>query len=105
MDDTRKGTISVAKRIVFLIGKTKAGSRRWVEQVGGLYSTRLGLRALASGMRQLAGTRKRDRRAYATPLAGLNSGHAEYNGLPGLNVNTARECMDSSNYFPRGFAV
>ena len=36
------------------------------------------MRELASGMRQLAGT-KRDRRAHAAPLAGLISGRAEYN--------------------------
>ena len=36
------------------------------------------MRALASGMRQLAGTKTRYRRAYATPLAGLISGRAEY---------------------------
>ena len=44
-----------------------------------LYATRPGLRALASGMRQLAGTRTRYRRAHATPLAQLVSGRAEYN--------------------------
>ena len=31
-----------------------------------------------SGMRQLAGTKTMDRRAHATPLAGLISGRAEY---------------------------
>ncbi len=36
-----------------------------------------GRRQLASGMRQLAGTRTRYRRAYDAPLAGLISGRVE----------------------------
>ncbi len=36
------------------------------------------VKQLASGMRQLAGTRTRHRRAHAAPLAGLISGRAEY---------------------------
>ena len=42
------------------------------------YSMWSGLRALASGMRQLAGTRTRYRRAHATPLAGLTQTRAKY---------------------------
>jgi len=41
------------------------------------------VRELASGMRQLAGTKTRYRRADAAPLTGLISGSAEYIELPG----------------------
>ena len=44
-----------------------------------LYSARSRVIELASGMRQLAGTRTRYRRAHAAPLAGLISGRAKYN--------------------------
>ncbi len=37
------------------------------------------VRELASGMRQLAGTKTRYRRAHAAPLAGITSGRAKYN--------------------------
>ncbi|GEM_PF-2335168 len=43
-----------------------------------LYSARSRVRELASGTRQLAGTRTRYRRAHAAPLAGLISGRAKY---------------------------
>jgi len=39
------------------------------------------VRELASGMRQLAGTKTRYRRAVAAPLAGLISGRAKYKGI------------------------
>ena len=41
------------------------------------------VRELASGTRQLAGTKTRSRRADTAPLAGHNSGSAEYIELPG----------------------
>ena len=37
-----------------------------------------GVRELASGMRQLAGTITRNRKAHAAPFAGLISGRAKY---------------------------
>ena len=43
------------------------------------------MRELASGMRQLAGNRKRYRRAYAAPLAELISGRAEYRTSKEIN--------------------
>jgi len=44
-----------------------------------LHHTRSKVSELASGMRQLAGTKTRYRRAHAAPLAGHISGRAKYN--------------------------
>jgi hypothetical protein len=47
-----------------------------------------------SGMRQLAGTKTRNQRAHATPLAGLISGRAEYNPCLSVNVSYVRRDAD-----------
>ena len=71
-----------------------------------LYSARSSVRELESGMRQLAGTRTRYRRAHAAPLAGLISGRAKYKALQmdlerrGLNQFQRRAGYVSARIFP-----
>ena len=73
------------------IAKDKSGLQTFK-----LYSTRSRVRELASGMRQLAGTKTRYRRAHAAPVAGLISGRVEYKKMTDRNVHPTEQWAASS---------